>query len=102
MSQDKKKQNNVIMPKAIETNYFTISLEQIEDRRILEAISRNCSFKNGIQATYYEDNTPIGCIIVGLLINDGTAVIIKDGAEKAEFAFFSQINIEIGFNFINT
>ena len=83
------------------TEFFVISLEQISDIRILEALNRNISKKDGIKCFYFNgDNVPREGIIRALMLTDKEALVITSIQDEV-IKNFSEINIEIGFDFLN-
>ena len=87
--------------KSLHTEFFLISLEQIIDERILEALNRCISKKNGIKCFYFNDmdNVPREGIIRSLMIKDSEALVITSIQDEVVKPF-SAINIEIGFDFL--
>ena len=83
------------------TEFFEISLEQISDIRILEALNRSISKKDGIKCFYFNgDNVPREGIIRALMLTDKEALVITSIQDEV-IKNFSEINIEIGFDFLN-
>ena len=87
--------------KSLHTEFFLISLEQIIDARILDALNRCISKKNGIKCFYFNDmdNVPREGIIRSLMIKDSEALVITSIQDEVVKPF-SAINIEIGFDFL--
>ena len=83
------------------TEFFEISLEQISDIRILEALNRSISKQDGIKCFYFNgDNTPREGIIRALMLTDKEALVITSIQDEV-IKNFSEINIEIGFDSLN-
>ena len=87
--------------KSLHTEFFIISLDQITDESILDALNRSISKKNGLKCFYFNnsDNIPREGIIRSLMIKDRETLVItsiQDDVTKN----FSEINIEIGFDFL--
>ena len=83
------------------TEFFEISLEQISNIRILEALNRSISKKDGIKCFYFNgDNIPREGIIRALMLTDKEALVITSIQDEV-IKNFSEINIEIGFDFLN-
>ena len=87
--------------KSLHTEFFLISLEQITDERILDALNRCVSKKNGLKCFYFNnsDNIPREGIIRSLMIKDKEALVITSIQDEV-IKNFSEINIEIGFDFL--
>lgn len=87
--------------KSLHTEFFIISLEQILDERILDALNRCISKKNGLKCFYFNnlDNNPREGVIRSLMIKDREALVITSIQDEV-IKNFSEINIEIGFDFL--
>ena len=87
--------------KSLHTEFFLISLEQIIDERILDALNRCISKKNGLKCFYFNnsDNNPREVVIRSLMIKDREALVITSIPDEV-IKNFSEINIEIGFDFL--
>lgn len=84
----------------LDTQFFQISLEQIEDIRILECLNRCMLKQPGLKCYYFQDdNIPREGIIKSLIIEDKKAVIM-DSITNELIKPFSAINIDIGFDFL--
>lgn len=80
---------------------FLISLEQIQDVRILDAINRNCWEESGLSCIYFSEDSRVGkeAVVLGLIIDRNLATILVRGEDEARFVPFSSLNIHIGFEF---
>lgn len=84
-----------------EQSRFIVSLEQIEDQRILEALQRECRQHRGVRAKYFWDKSDAckNCIITGLIIADKKAIILCDDESDMRIVYFSELNLDIIFDF---
>lgn len=87
--------------KSLHTEFFIISLDQITDERILDALNRCISKKNGLKCFYFNnsDNDPREGVVRSLMIKDREALVITSIQDEV-IKNFSEINIEIYFDFL--
>ena len=84
----------------LHTEFFAISLQQISDEKMLEDLNRIVSKNNGIKCFYFNnDNIKREGIIRSLMIRDKEALIITSIQDEI-IKNFSEVNIEIGFDFL--
>lgn len=84
----------------LHTEFLTISLQQI-DAKILEDLNKIVSKNNGMKCFYFNnnDNVKREGIIRSLMIKDKEALIITSIQDEI-IKNFSEINIEVGFDFL--